>query len=75
MTDSMNELMCRGMECLTEALGVVEAEEFINLIIRERFDYTQWQRTYFDKLSPGEFLQNALAYSKAHPYTGPAQRL
>jgi len=40
MTSSMNELMSRGMECLTETLGVVEAERFISLVIRERFDYT-----------------------------------
>lgn len=52
MTSSMNELMSRGMECLTETLGVVEAERFISLVIRERFDYTKWQREYFDKMPP-----------------------
>ena len=75
MTGSMNELMSRGMECLTQALGVVEAEEFISLVIRERFDYTKWQREYFDKMSPGEFQANALTYAQSHPYTGPAERL
>jgi len=34
------DIMNRGMECLTEALGVVEAEQFISIIIREKFDYT-----------------------------------
>ena len=75
MTSSMNELMCRGMECLTETLGVVEAERFISLVIRERFDYTKWQREYFDKMPPGAVQAQALAYGKAHPYTGPAERL
>lgn len=75
MTNSMNELMSRGMQCLTEALGVVEAEEFINLVIRERFDYTRWQQKYFDGLAPGEFQRQALAYANAHPYNGQAQRL
>lgn len=75
MTSSMNELMSRGMECLTETLGVVEAERFISLVIRERFDYTKWQREYFDKMPPGVVQAQALAYGKAHPYTGPAERL
>jgi hypothetical protein len=75
MTSSMNELMSRGMECLTETLGVVEAERFISLVIQERFDYTKWQREYFDKMPPGAFHAQALAYGKDHPYTGPADRL
>lgn len=75
MAESMNELMCRGMECLTEALGIVEAEEFISLVIRERFDYTRWQRDHFDNMKPGAFHAQALEYAKAHPYDGPAERL
>ena len=38
------DILNRGMECLTESMGVVEAEQFISIIIRERFDYTKWQR-------------------------------
>lgn len=75
MAESMNELMCRGMECLTEALGVVEAEEFISLVLRERFDYTKWQRTYFDKMPPGGFHAQALDYATKHPYEGGAEML
>lgn len=69
------DIMNRGMECLTEALGVVDAERFISIIIRERFDYTKWQRTFFDAMAPGEFHENALDYAKMHPYTGNAERL
>lgn len=75
MTQSANELMQRGMECLTKALGAVEAEEFISLVLRERFNYTKWQREYFDSMAPGEFQANAVAYAKSHPYTGTAKRL
>ena len=69
------DIMNRGMECLTEALGVVEAEQFISIVIREKFDYTIWQRQYFDAMEPGEFHQHALEYAKNHPYTGNATRL
>ncbi len=38
------ELKLRGIEALIAALGVVQAERFVSLILREPFDYTQWQR-------------------------------
>ena len=68
------DIMNRGMECLTRAMGVVDAEQFI-AIIREKFDYTKWQRQYFDAMVPGEFREKALEYAKTHPYTGTAERL
>ena len=61
------EIMDRGMDCLVEKLGVVEAEHFISVILRERFDYTKWQREHFDNVDPDEFLETAYAYDDAHP--------
>ena len=75
MSSNTVEIMNRGMECLTEKLGVVDAEYFISIIIREKFDYTKWQRQYFDEMSPGEFHDNAIEYAKQHPYTGNAEKL
>ena len=69
------DIMNRGMQCLTDSLGVIEAEQFISIIIREKFDYTKWQRQYFDAMAPGEFHENALKYAESHPYTGNAERL
>ena len=74
MTNTV-EIMNRGMECLTEKLGVVDAEHFISIIIREKFDYTKWQRQYFDAMEPGEFHKKALEYAKNHPFEGNAERL
>lgn len=48
MNTSTAELMDRGMRYLVEKLGAVDAEHFIAAILRERFDYTQWQRARFD---------------------------
>ena len=69
------DIMNRGMECLTKSLGVIEAERFISTVIREKFDYTTWQRQYFDTMAPGEFHEQAIQYAKAHPYVGNAERL
>jgi len=41
-TDS--EIRSVGLRALVEALGTVEAERFVTLLLREPFDYTQWQR-------------------------------
>lgn len=64
------EILDQGFACLVENLGVVDAEHFIALIKRDNFDYTVWQREYFDKMQPGEFAANGDAYAKSHPYTG-----
>ena len=64
------DILDKGFACLVENLGVVNAEHFIALIKRDNFDYTVWQREYFDKMQSGEFAANAAAYAKSHPYTG-----
>lgn len=69
------DILEQGFACLVENLGVVNAEHFIALIKRDDFDYTVWQREYFDKMQPGEFAADAAAYAKSHPYTGNGQIL
>ena len=44
-------------------------------LIREKLDYTKWQRQYFDAMLPNEFSQKALEYAHKHPYIGSAERL
>ena len=75
MSTSTVDILNRGKECLTETMGVVDAEFFISIIIRERFDYTKWQRQYYDEIEPGEFHDKAVEYARNHPYTGKAERL
>ena len=59
------ELLSRGMECLIETMGVVEAEYFIAAVRRERFDYTKWQREYFDKMDLKSFVNNAKSHAQS----------
>ena len=67
------ELADAGMACLTEKFGVVGAEAFIALILREKLDYTKWRRAYYGEMKPGEFHEKALEYAKEHPYSGSAK--
>lgn len=67
MTNSM-EIMNKGIDCLLEKLGAVETEQFISLIIREKFDYTEWQREKFEGVSSEKFNDAAVAYARQHPF-------
>jgi len=49
-----------GMKILVNKLGQVEAERFISLIIREPFDYTEWQRDLFNEMSVKELSNSAM---------------
>ena len=59
-------LRTEGMKALINSLGRVEAERFISLIIREPFDYTEWQRDLFNNMSVKELSNLAMKeYKKA----------
>lgn len=46
LTDT--EIRINGITALIASLGEVQAERFISLILREPFDYTQWQRKLWE---------------------------
>ncbi len=54
------EIKMRGLEALIDALGEVQAERFISLVLREPFDYTTWQRKLFAGKSVEEISQAAM---------------
>jgi len=39
------EIRSDGLRALVDALGSVDAERFVALLLREPFDYTKWHRT------------------------------
>jgi hypothetical protein len=51
-------------------LGIVEAERFITLILREPFDYTQWQRQLWADRSVDALSKTAMAMRNASPNQG-----
>ena len=68
MVTGTNEILERGMNCLLEKLGTIETEQFISVILRERFDYTEWRRRYFDNVSADSFNEEAVRYAREHPF-------
>jgi len=55
------EIKLIGIKALTEALGEVDAEKFISLIMREPFDYTKWQRKLWEGRSVEDISRVAMA--------------
>ncbi len=51
-----------GMNALKNSLGLVETEKFISIILREKFDYTEWQKNLLNDLSIHEINENATKY-------------
>ena len=51
-----------GMNVLATHLGLVKAERFISLMIREPFDYTEWQRSLYKDVPLDDFLKNAMDF-------------
>jgi hypothetical protein len=54
-----------GMRVLAENLGIVEAERFITLMLREQFNYTEWQRTLYGDMPVEELYKNIKKYEAA----------
>jgi hypothetical protein len=64
MTNSM-ALLDRGMRCLSNELGILNAERFVALLLREPFDYTEWrQNNLFVDMSLDEIIDEAEKYCK-----------
>ena len=64
MTD--NQILLRGMEALTNSIGIVEAEKFISIIIRDSSDYTEWRKNLFKGKSLDEINNEAKNYWEEH---------
>ena len=56
------EVKIKGMESLILAMGEVQAEKFISLMMREPFDYTEWQRDLWSNKSVEEISNMAMKH-------------
>ncbi len=55
-----NEIKLQGIEVLISSLGEVQAERFISLILKEPFDYTEWQKKLWTDKSIEEISDMAM---------------
>lgn len=62
------EIINKGMKCLLDAMGAVETEKFISVVLREKFNYTEWRKGYFDDMDAKEFNEQAASYAKSNPF-------
>lgn len=62
---SDEEILERGMDCLMDNLGIIEAERFVSLVWKERDKYNKWKQEY-DKMSDEEWLAGLNEYAKQH---------
>ena len=63
-----NALRVDAMNLLVKGLGEVEAERFIYLVKRERFDYTEWQRDLWNDKTVDEVFALAAEREKARKH-------
>ena len=54
------QLKIEGLKVLTEALGDVQTEKFIALIMRSPFDYTKWQKKLWAERSVEDISDAAM---------------
>ncbi len=59
-----NEIKLQGLDALISSLGEVQAERFITLMLREPFDYTEWQAKLWSDKSIEELSNMAMSYQQ-----------
>ena len=57
-----NSVMRRGLKALETQLGIIEIEQFISILNREKNDYTEWRKILFEDMTDEEFHDAALDY-------------
>ncbi|MBR0258117.1 MAG: hypothetical protein IJQ58_10305 [Synergistaceae bacterium] len=74
MNDSLSkntmELYDEGISILTRHMGIIRAEQFISVLLREPFDYTKWHQHMADTMTQERFTALAEQAEKLMPYTG-----
>ncbi|MDI6800719.1 MAG: hypothetical protein QMD01_01485 [Thermodesulfovibrionales bacterium] len=58
------EIKVEGTKALIKAMGTVEAERYIALMAREKFDYTKWRKTMLPEGSIQEISKAAMQYTE-----------
>lgn len=53
------DIRSEGIRALMHVLGTVEAERFIALINRERFDYTEWRKSQWQEETVASIAERA----------------
>ncbi|MBR1659159.1 MAG: hypothetical protein IJ705_02420 [Oscillospiraceae bacterium] len=70
MRENKTALAVRCMDVLCKHVGVLEAENFILYLRSEAFDYTKWQREYYNSMTPEMVRAGIVRNAEEHPFQG-----
>ncbi|MCP5498368.1 MAG: hypothetical protein H7A25_00560 [Leptospiraceae bacterium] len=57
------EIKQKGFQVLFKYMDVIEAERFISLINKEKFDYTEWRQDLFEDMSIQEIINEGRKFA------------
>ena len=57
------EIRSLGFQVLFKYMDVIEAEKFISIINREKFDYTEWRQTLFEDMTIEDIIKDAKKFA------------
>lgn len=60
---SDNQVKHEGFQILFKNMDIVDAERFIALINRDRFDYTKWRENLFENMTVDEIIENGRKFA------------
>ena len=59
------EIRALGFRALAKAMGTLEAERFVTLLLREPFDYTEWRQALWEGQDVETISRAAMAARRA----------
>lgn len=65
------EIRESGFRALVQALGTLEAERFVTLVLREPFDYTEWRQKLWHGQDVETISRAAMAARRARAEQSP----
>lgn len=65
MMKTDTEIRTLGFRALVKAMGTLEAERFVTMLLREPFDYTEWRQTLWDGMDVETISRAAMLARKA----------
>ncbi|MBP7280356.1 MAG: hypothetical protein KBA66_02180 [Leptospiraceae bacterium] len=57
------EIRSLGFQVLFKYMDIIEAEKFISIINREKFDYTEWRQTLFEDMTIEDIIKDAKKFA------------
>ena len=60
-------VMEEGIDLLLKNLGVLETELFISTLLKEPFDYTEWQKEHYADVDLHTLNMRAVEFDKNNP--------